>query len=154
MPEPNLRVSDAERDAAVERLRSAGADGRLATDELEQRVSGALGARTRGDLDALLADLPASRLPAGPEAARGLVIPPDDRELMLRRNTAAFLGPNLVCLAVWAATGAGGFWPKWVLLVTGVWYVLFLVRYGLGVEDEHDHRPTRDRGRGRRRERR
>jgi hypothetical protein len=54
----SLRASDADRDAVVDRLRDAAGEGRLEPDELEQRVDGALRARTYGDLAKLLADLP------------------------------------------------------------------------------------------------
>jgi len=55
-----MRVSDAERDAAAAELREHFASGRLDTDELDQRLTGALAARTRGDLSALFTDLPSS----------------------------------------------------------------------------------------------
>lgn len=54
----SLRASDADRDAVVDRLRDAAGEGRLEPDELEQRVDGALRARTYGELAELLADLP------------------------------------------------------------------------------------------------
>jgi DUF1707 SHOCT-like domain len=54
----SLRASDADRDAVVDRLREAAGEGRLEPDELEQRLDGALRARTYGDLAELLADLP------------------------------------------------------------------------------------------------
>jgi hypothetical protein len=54
----SLRASDADRDAAVDRLREAAGEGRLEPEELEQRVDRALRARTYGDLAELLADLP------------------------------------------------------------------------------------------------
>ena len=57
---PELRVSDADREAAVVRLREAGGEGRLTLEELAERVERADGARTRGELDALTADLPAT----------------------------------------------------------------------------------------------
>jgi VIT1/CCC1 family predicted Fe2+/Mn2+ transporter len=61
----SLRASDADRDAVVDRLREAAGEGRLEPDELEQRVDGALRARTYGDLAELLADLPADgRVPS------------------------------------------------------------------------------------------
>ena len=56
-----LRVSDAERDAALEALREHAAAGRLTVEELEQRVQAALRAISRGDLARLFADLPADR---------------------------------------------------------------------------------------------
>lgn len=54
---PHLRVGNAERDAAVDELRRAAADGKLDADELAQRTEAASRARTYADLDALLADL-------------------------------------------------------------------------------------------------
>jgi Domain of unknown function (DUF1707) len=54
----SLRASDADRDAVVDRLRDAAGEGRLEPGELEQRVDGALRARTYGDLAELLSDLP------------------------------------------------------------------------------------------------
>jgi Domain of unknown function (DUF1707) len=54
----SLRASDADRDAVVDRLRDAAGEGRLEPHELEQRVDGALRARTYGELAELLADLP------------------------------------------------------------------------------------------------
>ena len=55
---PTLRVSDAERDAAVEELREHCAEGRLAAEELEQRIALALTARTVAELRSALNDLP------------------------------------------------------------------------------------------------
>jgi hypothetical protein len=57
----SLRAADSDRDAVTERLREAAAEGRLEPDELEDRVHTALRARTYGELDLVLADLPASR---------------------------------------------------------------------------------------------
>jgi len=122
---PELRVADDDRDRTVEQLRAAAAEGRLDPDELEERVSRALTARTQSDLDALLRDLPAPHVP----------VPGPDRSLVLRERTAAFLVPNVVCLAVWAATGAGSFWPGWVLLGTGIAFAVFLIRFVLRVEE-------------------
>jgi Domain of unknown function (DUF1707) len=60
-----IRASDAERDAAVERLQVAFAEGRLADAEFDQRMRAALTARTRAELDTLLADLPGHAPQAG-----------------------------------------------------------------------------------------
>ncbi|MEU6660056.1 DUF1707 domain-containing protein [Streptomyces sp. NPDC046821] len=54
----DLRASHEDRDQVVERLTVAAADGRLTTEELDERLEAALTARTYGDLAALLADLP------------------------------------------------------------------------------------------------
>src|SRR5690606_37232446 len=51
------RVSDLERDQALTILAEAAADGRLTLEEHAERVAAAYSARTRGELDALLADL-------------------------------------------------------------------------------------------------
>jgi hypothetical protein len=72
-----IRVSDADRDAAAAALREHYAAGRLTCDEMEERVSAALSAKTAGDLRRVLADLPgpAPVLPrawdAGPSAHWG-----------------------------------------------------------------------------------
>ena len=55
--EPQIRIGHAERDKAVETLREAAGDGRLTLEELDDRIGGALAAKTRGDLAPLLADL-------------------------------------------------------------------------------------------------
>jgi hypothetical protein len=34
-----------------------------------------------------------------------------------------------------AETGAGSFWPGWVLLGTGIAFAAFLIRFVLGVEE-------------------
>jgi hypothetical protein len=64
-----LRVSDAERDAVAAELAEHLKDGRLDTAEFDERVGQAVTAKTRGDLDRLLADLPRPD-PVPPPAAR------------------------------------------------------------------------------------
>jgi class 3 adenylate cyclase len=59
----DLRVSDSDRDAAVETLKERAADGTLTLDEFADRVGRALVARTYGDLDAVTTDLRATRAP-------------------------------------------------------------------------------------------
>jgi Flp pilus assembly protein TadB len=61
-----LRASDQDRDRVAERLRNAAAEGRLATHELEQRVESALRARTYGQLEWLIEDLPGASLTREP----------------------------------------------------------------------------------------
>ena len=57
-PRALQRVSDAERERAAEFVRAAVTDGRLDLDEIDVRLGAALAARTRGDLEAALIDLP------------------------------------------------------------------------------------------------
>jgi len=70
------RASDAERDAATERLQVAFAEGRLNDSEFDQRMRTALTARTRAELAGLLADLPE----AAPLVRPGPVAPAGARE--------------------------------------------------------------------------
>ena len=58
MSDEQLRVADSERDAVVAQLREHAAQGRLSLEEFDERVAAALQAVTRGDLRAVLHDLP------------------------------------------------------------------------------------------------
>ena len=55
-----MRVSDAEREAAAAELREHFASGRLDQEELDQRLNSVFAAKTRGDLNAVFTDLPSS----------------------------------------------------------------------------------------------
>jgi Domain of unknown function (DUF1707)/Cell wall-active antibiotics response 4TMS YvqF len=58
-PSGEVRASDAEREAVVERLRVATVEGRLTMTELTDRTGAAYTATTRGELASITADLPA-----------------------------------------------------------------------------------------------
>jgi hypothetical protein len=84
LPDDDLRVSDAEREAAVEFLNRHYAEGRLTEAEHAARVDAAYAARFDSQLEALTDDLPAlpptslarrdrTRLPLGPAAGAGAV---------------------------------------------------------------------------------
>ena len=69
---PAARASDRERDAIVQRVQEAFADGRLDDTEFDERMRAALTARTQAELDVLLADLPATTPATGSApASRG-----------------------------------------------------------------------------------
>lgn len=53
-------MSDADREIVFARLNAAAAEGRLTLAEFEERVDGVLRARTYGEVEPLLADLPAT----------------------------------------------------------------------------------------------
>ena len=74
--EYGTRASDAERDGAADALRRHHADGRLSTDELEERTGRAYAATTLGDLDQLFTDLPRLRAPEGERRPRLGLRPP------------------------------------------------------------------------------
>jgi Domain of unknown function (DUF1707) len=75
---PPMRASDADRDQVLATLSEAFQAGRLTSEELEDRTSRALTARTLNDLDGLTADLPPAAanqpapvpVPSGPGIAR------------------------------------------------------------------------------------
>ncbi|GAA2093918.1 DUF1707 SHOCT-like domain-containing protein [Actinomadura alba] len=73
---PAMRVSDMERDEVLVRLHTAFAEGRLSDAELDERTASVLAARTRPELDLLLADLPPA---AAPGAAAGRQASPVSR---------------------------------------------------------------------------
>ena len=111
-----MRVSDAEREAAAAELREHFASGRLDQEELDERLSAALTARTRGDLDALFADLPsagharagAGALGGGPAFGGPFGAPDARREWQERRGAIrAGMRPRfgraaLAGLLIWA----------------------------------------------------
>ncbi len=68
---PATRASDRERDAVVQRVQEAFAEGRLDDIEFDERMRAALIARTHADLDVLLTDLPAATAAAGPTPVAG-----------------------------------------------------------------------------------
>lgn len=53
-------MSDADRDGVIARLNSAAAEGRLTLSEFEERVDGVLKARTFGEVEPFVMDLPAA----------------------------------------------------------------------------------------------
>jgi len=79
---PALRASDADRERVAEALRRHHVDGRLDTDELQERLGRCYAARTAADLAPLLADLPA-----------------DDRARAPRRAASWFPAPPFLLLA-------------------------------------------------------
>jgi Domain of unknown function (DUF1707) len=78
-PSGDVRASDAEREAAVERLRVATTEGRLTLTELTDRTEAAYTATTRGELVRITADLPAAAATAAPVPAT----PGADREWVI-----------------------------------------------------------------------
>lgn len=60
----DLRVGDSEREAVAAELREHYAQGRLTIEDFQRRLDAALTARTRGDLDRLIRDLPHT-MPSG-----------------------------------------------------------------------------------------
>ena len=111
------RVGDADRNRTTDLLKEAHAAGYLTLEEVDERLGVALAARTRAELDRLVADLPPEwraaqdrdRRPAAAPARRRPALPPE----------ADWLVPLLVCLAaclVVLAVVTRGFFFPWPLL--------------------------------------
>lgn len=112
MGKPELRIGDAEREAAVAQLKDAYAQGRIDHDELEARLDRAHVARTRGDVVALVGDLPKARAPKR------------------RKFPWTYVEVNGVLWAIWGAsilTGGGGLHDLWPLWVTAPWGAIVVV---------------------------
>jgi hypothetical protein len=133
--DPDLRVSQAERDAMAATLARHYADGRLSVDEYEERVTAALAARTGGDLDALVADLPAD-VPAPAST------PPPTTDW---RRVAPYVPRVLGVAAVVVLALGNGLWVLWFL-----WPVLIMTsprrhrarqRYAPAYGAHRPHRP-------------
>jgi Flp pilus assembly protein TadB len=115
-----LRASDAERERAAETLRRHHADGRLTTEELEERTARAYAATTRGDLDQLFGDLPRLRTPEEEQ--------PHRRSLPL----PAFAFPILALLLVAAVVSSAHFlWLVWPLMIF-LFFRFAILRRGYG----------------------
>lgn len=115
-----VRCSDAEREQAVRALRGAYAEGRLETDELEERIARAHAAQWRAELAALGADLPRFSRGRGKAIARRV-----DRAA-LHAHAVGYAALNGSLVGIWELAGGGAFWPA-VSLVPGTvllgWHV-------------------------------
>jgi hypothetical protein len=92
-----MRASDTEREAVAAQLRDHAAAGRLDPDELDERLTRALAARTQEELVPLTADLPG---PVEPPRRELPAIPP-------------VIPIAVLLIAIWALAGMGYFWPMW-----------------------------------------
>lgn len=100
-----VRVGDAERRAVDALLHTAVGDGVLTLDEYEERCSAVWAARTRGDLAAVVRDLPGAGAVREPGRAAGSAAP-----VPARRRRRACLAALAVAgvVAVASAGGSGG----------------------------------------------
>jgi uncharacterized protein DUF1707 len=113
-----LRASDADREQIAERLRKATAEGRLLAEELEERLEATFSARTYGELDAVVADLPGTtvRRHERPRHPATVINPIHVIALFI-------LAPVIVSLLIAAAVVLATVFSAWgVLLIVG-WLV-------------------------------
>jgi hypothetical protein len=116
---PDLRVSQAERDEVAATLARHYADGRLSVGEYEERVAAALEARTTRDFDPLLADLPAptpTPTPATAGAPGAEVRRPADQWRRQAPNIPRILAVATV-LVIALGSGLWFLWLLWPALV-------------------------------------
>lgn len=117
---PSLRAADADRDAVINELSEAYAQGRLSHDEFDTRLGQAQQAKTFGELAALTNDLPATTT----ADVEGVAF--DRRKAWMGWAGVSAL-VNVIWLATWATGGNGPsyYWPIWVM---GPWGVVLLIR--------------------------
>jgi hypothetical protein len=133
--DPRLRASDADRERTVSLLREHHAEGRLDVDEFHERLNATYASKTIGELDALLADLPAIDLYRLPSA--GLKPAPVGSWAPGRRpggtvarqaaQWATWAGVSSVLALTWVIAGAiagGAAWIPWFLLIVIPWAIV------------------------------
>jgi Domain of unknown function (DUF1707) len=130
------RASDADREAVVEVLRAAAGEGRIGHDELEERLSRALSAKTYRELHATVDDIPQGRgarnrrMPQAQRTVAGWTVKAIRNEPWL----LVFMLPVLVITLTLAAIGMM------------VWLVFIIAVLALGRTSQ---RPTHGLGRRR-----
>ena len=123
-PRADLRVGDADRQAVVAELQRHYVDGRLTSEELGERVSQALQARTFGDFAPLLQDLPTlhteSELHPQPEQVH------QEHMQWMTPPVGALLMLVGILTLVWLFMAPGyhmlGFFP-WPFLIWGFFFI-------------------------------
>ena len=130
----HIRASDADRDRVTARLQEHFAAGRLTRDELDERVAGALHAKTFGELRPVLADLPepvpAPARPAGPPWPARRHHPP--------------VAPVFLLVLLTAVLVSSGGWLALALLKVFLLFWLLLVLVGVLVAGRIRRRLRRD----------
>ena len=117
-PAPGLRASDTDRERVAAALRRHHLDGRLDTDELQERLGRCYAAGTAGELAALTADLPGDERPRAARPAGG---PPP------RAALGAVVLAVILAFATVGAIAHGHPGPLPLLIV-----LLVLFRFGRG----------------------
>jgi hypothetical protein len=165
-----LRAGHADREQAIEALKTAFVEGRLTKGELAARTGRALAARTYADLAALTADLPAESAAAEPalaepaSAAAGAVpavpaVPAGSPAPVIRRPMARAAAISGTCVTVAVAamrlafyfdaeSGPSGPSPhqslaKWFVLLAFIAVITALLALGLGVATSIGQRRSR-----------
>lgn len=127
MGRDDMRAGDGDRKAVAEQLKTALDEGRLDLHEYDERLQRTYAAKTYGDLDGLLDDLPGT-IPvqrAQVQPATSAPSPAAAKGAGPGRQNQHWVGPYagvvLVCTLIWLVTSiASGellyFWPVWMLI--------------------------------------
>ena len=161
--DPRIRASDADRDRTAALLREHHAAGRLTAEEFNERLDKAYAAKTLGELDQLLSDLPGIdlyHLPDHSVERRGqtgfglpwLLAPRSSGGLSpaWRAAWGSWATVSLLAFLAWLLSGHPG--SLWFLWVAGVYGIVLAGRWVSGGSPHRDR--DRDRDRSRRRDRR
>jgi Domain of unknown function (DUF1707) len=132
-----MRAADADRERVAERLRIALDEGRLNLQEYDERLREAYAAKTYGELDKLLVDLPGTAVAQADPAERY----PATR-LWLADMWSGWARVVGICVAIWAISAVSSgeltnFWPVWV---AGPWGAVLLFRTIGGLTDGEPRR--------------
>jgi hypothetical protein len=125
--DPNIRASDADRDRTASLLREHLAAGRLTPEEFSERLDRAFSARTLGEVDSLLRDLPSidlyrlpdAQLTRRPRQADGSSDRGSGHSGAWRAAWGIWFAVVIVCFVVAGLTTGGYLWPLLVALPTG-----------------------------------
>lgn len=120
----NIRVSDADREHVAERLREHFAEGRLTSEELDERIAATLSAKTNADLRAVMTDLPEPELAGAQPGQPGQMPPWLGRQVYYRRRGPRFLPVALLLLfAILVLPGAGFVFVAFLKVMLLLWLV-------------------------------
>jgi hypothetical protein len=152
---PQMRASDDDRDRAAALLREHHAAGRLTVEEFSERLDAVYRARTLGDIDQLMSDLPSIDLYHLPDEsmrrmARASSPPPvipggQHGRLSPAWRTAwgSWASVSLVLFVIWLISAIGNHSANglWFLWVAGPWGAVLLGRWLFGAHPGGAGRP-------------
>jgi Domain of unknown function (DUF1707) len=122
-----MRAADSDRQYVADRLREALDEGRLDLGEYDDRLKDTYAARTYGELDKVLHDLPTVAPPEQSQVAR-VAQPAATTARATRRRGHPWLwaiwggwvSTSLIMIVIWVLFGSrDSFWPLWVILPWG-----------------------------------
>lgn len=124
------RASDKDREQVADRLREALDEGRLTFLEYDERLKDAYAAKTYGELDSVLHDLPSESV--APVLGPDIQARPHVTARWIGMMWQTWLYANIVCFGIWLVSFLAGddhptqgFWPIWV---AGPWGAVLLAR--------------------------